>query len=171
MSYYGTPYMGIRDPLSSTDQSGWPLLVSSRIRTQAPNFLHLFIQFQLNVACLLAVQPAVLARKKRKKSPSSLSPSLDRLDYILPTWTPSHAYGRSVRAFRVIRAPHVAHVHVNLITVGVAIGLGFLFLSTLSERPSSPLLLPSHRQMLHVMALSRLRVECSVVTYLMYLHS
>jgi hypothetical protein len=73
MSYYGTPYMGTRGPLSSTDQSGWPLLVSSGIRTQAPNFFCI-CSSNLNLmshACRLSNQ--LYWRKKRTKKPPQVS--------------------------------------------------------------------------------------------------
>jgi len=105
--------------------SGWPLLVSSHDPIKLRIFLHLFIQFQLNVACVSAVQPAAPGARN-KRNPQVSHPCLDRL---LPTWTLLHAYGRSVRVPSISAPSHVAHVHVNLITVVVAAGLGSLFLS------------------------------------------
>jgi hypothetical protein len=53
----------------------------------------------LNVARVSAVQPAVTGARNRptKKNP--------RVSHFRPTWTPSHAYGRSVRDPSIISAP------------------------------------------------------------------
>lgn len=96
--------------------SGWPLFVSKDPNSSSETFCICSSNFNLiSHACRLSNQ-----LYETKRTLKSLTLAFDKL---LPTWTE--------RARSEYSAPsHVAHVHVNLITVVVvAVGHGFLFLS------------------------------------------